>query len=193
MNVLKAVIAKFRWRLSSRRKLLLELPEGSVGVEIGVHLGDFSSRILQEVKPSKLFLVDPWMIFDSADYSDALYGGKAAGQAEMDERHDSVVRRFQPEINSGTVEIHRGTFQSLLEKDVSDFDWVYIDGDHTYEAVKADLTLALAAVTRPSVICGDDLQTDSWWGDDVERAVKAFCYDYDLSLTTIGNQFLIRI
>ena len=193
MNAFKAAIAKFRWRLSCRRKLLFELPKGSVGVEIGVHLGDFSSRILSEVKPSKLFLVDPWMIFDSADYSDALYGGKAAGQAEMDERHDYVVRRFQSEINSGVVEIHRGTLQELVEKAVSGFDWVYVDGDHTYEAVKADLTLALSAVTRPSMICGDDLQTDNWWGDDVERAVKEFCSGNNLTLKTIGNQFLIRV
>lgn len=193
MNVLKAVIGKLRWRLSSRRKLLLELPKGSVGVEVGVHLGDFSSRILSEVNPAKLFLVDPWMIFDSAEYSNALYGGKAAGQAEMDDRHESVVRRFQSEIKTGVVEIHRGTFRDLVEQNVSGFDWVYIDGDHTYEAVKADLTLALATIKRPGLICGDDLQTDNWWGDDVESAVRKFCSRHQLQLTVIGNQFIIRV
>ena len=44
-------------------------------------------------------------------------------------------------------------------------DWIYIDGDHSYEAVKADLKAAMQAVKRGGFICGDDMQTSQWWGD----------------------------
>ena len=74
---------------AERRRFLLEmLPHGSVGAEIGVHLGDFSQVILDGVAPRHLHLIDPWSYQPSAEYERALYGGRAErGQTEMDERH----------------------------------------------------------------------------------------------------------
>ncbi|MDJ0634304.1 MAG: hypothetical protein QNJ34_14035 [Xenococcaceae cyanobacterium MO_188.B29] len=46
--------------ITIQRQFLLErLPKNSVGAEIGVHLGDFSEKILEIVKPNKLHLIDP--------------------------------------------------------------------------------------------------------------------------------------
>lgn len=44
-----------------RRKSIFELlPQNSIGMEIGVHLGQFSESILEQIHPKELHLVDPW-------------------------------------------------------------------------------------------------------------------------------------
>ncbi|WP_284164620.1 hypothetical protein [Frigidibacter sp. SD6-1] len=48
-------------RARARAALLARLPVGSVGADIGVWQSDFSARILETVRPSRLLLVDPWL------------------------------------------------------------------------------------------------------------------------------------
>jgi hypothetical protein len=105
--------------------LLAMLPRGSRGAEVGVHLGDFSAHILAEVEPSELHLIDPWMYQPEPDYDRALYGGKAAGQAEMDDRYQSVVDRFADGIAHGSVIVHRGFSTDVLETFPDGYnDWI---------------------------------------------------------------------
>jgi hypothetical protein len=79
--------------LERRRFLLDLLPRASVGIEIGVHLGDFAEAILDVVEPIELHLVDPWHYESSPRYDQAGYGGKGAdGQRELDARHAAVFR-----------------------------------------------------------------------------------------------------
>ena len=63
--------------LKQRMFLLDLLPKNSIGVEIGVHLGDFSQKILQIVQSKEFHLIDPWKQETSDIYGDALYGGRA--------------------------------------------------------------------------------------------------------------------
>lgn len=178
-----------------RRFLLETLPKGSVGAEIGVHLGDFSSQILETVQPRELHLIDPWAHESTTEYRDAWYGGKASGgQSEMDARYASVCRRFDREARSGVVKIHRGYSAEVL-RGFTDayFDWVYIDGNHLYEFVKQDLELSFAK-TRPSGhICGDDYTSGGWWNGGVKRAVDEFWQARGLQPAQIRNQqFILR-
>ena len=50
---------------------------------------------------------------------------------------------FGPEITSGRVAVHLGDSGTVIES-MPDryFDWMYIDGDHSYEGVKRDLGAA---------------------------------------------------
>jgi predicted O-methyltransferase YrrM len=70
-------------------------------------------------------------------------------------------------------------------------DWVYIDGDHSYEAVKRDLEAYYRVVKPGGFIAGDDYgAANGWFGDGVTRAVDEFaarCAD----VTIIGSQFLL--
>src|SRR6266511_4079139 len=96
------------------RLFLLEMaPKGSVCAEIGVWQGDFSARILDLVKPSKLHLVDPWQFVAAEPYRQARYGGGwAHDQADMDGLYDSVLRRFASPIARGSIEVHRSTSEA---------------------------------------------------------------------------------
>ena len=43
-------------------------------LEIGVHKGDFSKQLANNLDPKKLILVDPWIAYDDEVYSNSWYG-----------------------------------------------------------------------------------------------------------------------
>lgn len=155
--------------------VLEHLPEGGEGAEIGVHLGDFSVRLLAYARPARLHLIDPWTYRSDPEYAVAWYGGQANGQAGMDRRYAYVRNRFSDAERSGRVEFHRMTSAEALNG-FSDgqLDWTYIDGDHQFEFVRRDLELSLQKVRKGGIIAGDDYGMAGWWRDGVTRAVDAF-------------------
>lgn len=179
-----------------RRRFLLELlPAGSCGVEIGVHVGDFSRQLLDVARPRELHLIDPWRHETSATYATAWYGGRAKrGQHEMDERYAAVCARFAGEIRGGQVVVHRGDSGDILATfPDAHFDWVYIDGNHLYEFVRRDLELAFQKTKPGGLITGDDYHAVGWWEGGVKKAVDEALATREVHLVELRNgQFVIR-
>jgi hypothetical protein len=179
-----------------RRMFLLgRMPSGSICAEIGVHQGDFSELILRVVKPRELHLIDPWHYEASETYKEAWYGGLAGGgQQEMDERYRAVSRRFEAAQQRGLVRIHRGCSKDVLEQFLADyFDWIYIDGNHLYEYVKADLELSLRKTKTGGYITGDDYTDGCWWEGGVKKAVDEFAAASGVRLVQIRHsQFILQ-
>jgi hypothetical protein len=128
-------------------------------------------------------------------YSDARYGGKVApDQAAMDRLYESVLTRFAGPIADGTVAVHRcGSQEASVRFADGSFDWVYVDGNHLYEFVRADLELYDLKVREGGVLAGDDYGEPGWWHDGVTRAVDEFvalgCYDV---VSFAASQFALR-
>jgi len=161
----------------SRRDFLFDrVPDQSVGAEIGVLRGDFTARVLDVVKPQQYHLIDPWYCSNENNTKGARWGtNQSMTQAKMDAMHDSVVQRFAHEIQSGRIIIHRkGSVEAASQFDDEFFDWVYIDGNHLYDAVKSDLEYYLPKIKRGGFLMGDDYDVKGWWGDGVNRAVDEF-------------------
>ncbi|MGH9641910.1 MAG: class I SAM-dependent methyltransferase [Terriglobales bacterium] len=171
------------------------LPKHSVGAEIGVYEGDFSARILETVRPKALHLIDPWKHEESDAYKEAWYGGKAeGGQAGMDRRYEAVRLRFEPDILSGRVRIHRGYSCDVLDEfpDVY-FDWIYIDGNHLYEFVKQDLEYSFRKTKPGGYITGDDYEEGGWWQGGVKKAVDEFIRERPVEPLAIRHaQYVLR-
>ncbi|MBO9699274.1 MAG: class I SAM-dependent methyltransferase [Sporocytophaga sp.] len=176
---------------NSRDFLLKTMPQGSVCAEIGVYKGDFSKDILRTVKPSRLHLIDPWKYMQ--EYEDALYGGKAGSQDIMEAIFNNVKRRFDIDILRGSVVINRGLSDAVSKSFNNDyFDWVYIDGNHTYEYVKMDLECYYPKVKKGGFIAGDDYISDRWWKDGVNKAVDEFVASGKVKVVMIKNgQFIL--
>jgi hypothetical protein len=180
-------------RLPPREFLLKTLPRGSVGAEIGVWRGDFSADIVRRVRPRRLHLIDPWAYVSGR--SGSLYGGSVAKeQTDMDLIHDAVAQQFAAEIRTGTVVMHRSwSADAATEFEDEYFDWIYIDGDHSYEGVIGDLRAFTPKVKRGGLITGDDYGRRGWWGDGVEKAVDEHVADGSCTLEWIrGKQFALR-
>ncbi len=161
------------------------IPPKSVGVEVGVDMGDGAARWL-ETNPSKLHLVDPWVRSDL----DTWYTSE---QEVMDSRFTVVTERFMFEPR---VEIHRATshdfFQTLPDNSV---DWVYIDGDHSTEGAYSDLVDSYRVVKPGGIIAGDDMHGCQQWAARVRVAYERFCSEHTGEIEIVWDQyapFIIR-
>ena len=163
--------------------------------EIGVYQGDFSAQILGHVRPRRLHLIDPWRYEADARYENAWYGGRVGtSQAKMDAVHAAVLARFGKEIAAGVVLVHRAPSVEAAGGFADEyFDWVYIDGNHLYDFVKADLETYHRKVKTGGFIAGDDYGAEGWWEGGVTRAVDEFRRGglYDTVLIR-DRQFLLR-
>lgn len=178
-----------------RSCLLRLVSAGSICAEIGVWKGDFSQRILDVVDPAELHLIDPWRAMQDEAYEDAWYGGRLEqGQRDMDAVHRGVLGRFAPASDAGIVQIHRLTSVEAapLFPDAY-FHFVYIDGNHYEDYVRADLAAWAPKVRPGGVIGGDDYGLEGWWDDGVTRAVDDFVRSGAAALIMIDHrQFALQ-
>jgi glycosyltransferase involved in cell wall biosynthesis len=148
--------------LLDRARLLAELPHGGVVAELGVDHGDFSARILESTRPTRLHLVDMWG-------SERDHGGLFEG----------VKERFSAEIAEGRVKVHRKMSVEAAD-DFADacFDWIYIDTDHSYETTARELRRFAPKVKEGGLIAGHDYCMGKWangYRYGVIEAVHEFC------------------
>lgn len=173
-----------------RRRVLRAIPRDAVCAEIGVWKGDFAERIRAAARPRALHLVDPWLF--APNYPRRWYGGSAArSQADMDRIHAQVLERF---AGDPRVVVHRQPSETAARVFADAvFDWVYIDADHSYEAVRADLRLWAPKVRPGGVLVGDDYT----WHDEqgtqpVRRAVDEFVTSRPLREFSVdGDQYFL--
>jgi predicted O-methyltransferase YrrM len=156
--------------LNARHTVAALLPRGGVGAEIGVFRGAFSRVLFAQARPRRLFLVDPWENSARPEHAQSWYAADSAN--DMAGIHAAVVRSFAAEPYAGRVEVVRSSSAAWLggQPDAS-LDFVYIDGDHSYDAVREDIALSVAKVRPGGTIALDDYGSAQWWGDGVVRAV----------------------
>jgi Methyltransferase domain len=192
-GVIRRFIPRLRLprRVRDRNHLLRKLPKAGAVVEVGVWEGDFSQRLLDRLRPRTLHLVDPWQFVP--EQGSAWYGGaRAESQEDMDRIYERVTARFSREVADGRVVISREPSVEAAKTMASrKFDVVYIDGDHTYDAVRADLRAWAPLVAENGVLAGDDYGDAGWWAGGVKRAVDEFA-SQGWILSLIGEQFQLR-
>lgn len=170
--------------LRPRKGVINSFIENGRGAEFGVFRGKFSARILEERKPEKLYLVDPWINFEDPLYEKTWY--HVDSKNDMEDVFNKVSLRFAKEVEAGQVEILRGKTTEVADM-IPDgsLDYVYIDGDHSYQGVTTDLALAFQKTKEEAVIAVDDYFIGGWWKDGVIRATSEFLGQYADRLTII--------
>jgi len=171
----------------SRVAMINTLPPDSVVAEIGVQIGDFAAEILK-TQPYRLYLVDIWRQ-QKGDYeADVANVDDAAQEAN----YQTVLRRFAREIETGQVVVIR---KPSLEaaKDIVDglLDAVYLDANHTRQAVLEDLYAWEPKLNETGRIMGHDY-TDrdeaKLMGFGVIEAVRDFCLSGEWRMTGITDE-----
>lgn len=134
---------------------------GLTMVEIGSYQGESAQMFLASGKVERLYCVDPWqMEYDRNDVA------SFTDMARIERVFDS---RFAGEKRIVKI---KGTIDDLIariESSPDRIDVVYVDGCHTYDAVKYDLTMTMSKIKPRLFVCGHDY-TDLWEGS--KRAVQ---------------------
>ena len=124
---------------------------GLVGtaVEVGVFRGHFAGELLAHWRGQQLILVDPWRHLE--DYLDSWN----LSDAEMERNYRitlETLSRFQERIR--ILRMRSEEAAPLIPDDSCDF--IYIDANHAYEAVKRDLQLWFPKLRVGGVMSGHD-------------------------------------
>ena len=159
-----------------------------VGVEIGVHKGMLSGRLLAANGHMFLHMVDPWEdvggTYHQTDDFIARY---------TQEQHESAMAKALAHVApfEGRYKIHRMTSEQAapLFEDGS-LDFVFIDGDHSYEACSQDIRLWWPKIKPGGLLSGHDYTDEKNYG--VIRAVDEFVGERELRLGINNTWFITK-
>ena len=178
------------------------IPEGSVGVELGVWKGDSSAKFLK--RAGHVHLVDPWSVVayeDSDEFGDYQgyldrYSGLVGSNNPDDfqKYYDGIYHSVADRFKNSSVTIHRMTTDEFFEKFNEKVDWVYVDALHSFEGCLNDLRNARKIIKSGGSIFGDDYGNEKYRKEGVENAVNQFIKETGLKLDTFSlDQFEIKV
>lgn len=121
------------------------------GVEVGVYRGQFSSDLLRTWECARLTSVDPWREFPNEDYIDSCN----ASQDKHDRNHAETSARLAPFRDRSRI-MRTTSAEAAQEFSEGSLDFVYLDAQHHYEAVRDDIRLWHRKVKVGGVIGGHD-------------------------------------
>lgn len=163
-------------------KLLDTLPNVISYVEIGIAAGFHIETILKKYTNVKCFGIDPYVPYDPTDDFNNI--GKIEKTLSIQENFDlfckSVTNRLSKYSNFTHIKESSLTAHSYYED--KSVDLIFVDGDHTYDAVKQDCNLWWNKLKSGGIMCWDDY---NWHG--VKRAVDEFCFEKNLNLKSISK------
>ncbi len=137
-------------------------------VEVGVWRGR-STVVLSRHAKGRVWAVDHWQGTPHDPEQHALYAGELAAGEEV---FRSFLVALKTQISSGKVVPMRlpslEAADLLLKQEGATIDMVFLDGDHTYEGVRDDITAWRKVLRNGGLLCGHDY-APRWAG--VRRAV----------------------
>lgn len=149
------------------------------GVEVGVLSGGNARQIMSQWQGRVLHLVDPWCRIDPAIYKE-----KQDWPVDVCMRECEKLRDQYPD----RIRLHR-----MFSVDAAQYfpdlslDFVYLDGNHSYEAVTEDLNEWWDKVKTGGLFSGHDYRNEIGNGQhcEVRRAVDDWRKGYPLHYTNV--------
>ena len=165
------------------------------GAEIGVAYGEFSEHILKYWRGSKLISIDPWIEMAPEEYVDTCN----QDQDSM-ERCYEIARDRLSQFGDRS-EIRRMTgHQAANDIPPHSLDFVYIDAQHSYEAVRSDIADWYPLIRPGGIIGGHDYNDGEFaqGTHGVRSAVDGFFREHRLPVAHTYadvpcNSWLVRV
>jgi hypothetical protein len=154
------------------------------GAEVGVYRGGTSRVLLQHLPELYLYMIDNWET-PSTESPYTLSGDPTALLSPSEQTANRVEAETVTEFAQGRRRVMQcdsaGAAQHLPD---NFFDFAFIDADHTYEAVRADIHAWWPKVRQGGIFCGHDygfrLDRRGRWG--VSKAVNEFAQSISVTV-----------
>lgn len=150
---------------------LFMLLEFQRGVEIGVERGLYSEVLCRENPGVRLSCVDGWKAYRG--YRDHV------SQEKLDRFYLETQERLKP--YKGVTLIRKFSTEAARDFANESLDFVYIDGNHNFENVTADLAAWSPKVRPGGIIAGHDYALHHWPNQiHVVHAIHGWTRAYDI-------------
>jgi len=160
METIKYIVNKFQIDLNQKSpiKLPIDRLRGltslfrelgfKVGAEIGVDRGRYSKWICMKNKGVKLFLIDPYIA-----YPEYVEKHDSKDQISFDENYEKAIQRLG---NFNCEFIKKTSMEAVKDFLDNSLDFVFIDGNHTFEYVVNDIAEWSKKVKPGGIVSGHD-------------------------------------
>jgi len=151
-------------------RLANSLKRNSIAVEIGSYIGASSLMIAKGLRrKSKLYCIDTWE-------NDAMSEGKWYTYELFQENIRIVKKKIIP-VKSKSVD--------AAEKFKGAVDFIFIDGDHSYQAVKSDVDSWFNKLEHNGLI----IMHDIGWADGVIKVIEEDIKPNLIEFNNLPNMF----
>jgi hypothetical protein len=147
------------------------------GAEIGVAYAGNSFNLLKNFKNLTLYSIDPYVKYSDEDKtSDSVEG-------ENGNILYKIVSNTLKENFKERSFFIRANSNCLIDFKNEFFDFIFIDGDHTYEGCSSDINNSFSKVKKGGILIGDDYGVFEHINFRVRKAVDEFCLNnkYELN------------
>ncbi len=150
--------------------------KGLTVAEVGVFEGINSESLLKHLNIKKLYLIDPYFYEDISDGSDMHLVEYKLKEAE------EVAKEKVAKIK-GDTEVIFLKMSSDLAVDMipDDMDFIYIDGNHSYDFVSKDIKNYWKKVKKGGLLAGHNIEIEGVYRSLVEFLKKNNLKEYFLS------------
>lgn len=132
------------------------------GAEIGVADGQNSLTLCKNISDLQLLCVDPWEVYK--------------GNPRAHNNQDRMFELAQERLSSYNVHFAKNmSMEAVQNEDDNSLDFVYIDGNHSFDYVMQDIIEWSRKVKKGGIISGHDYYRFRWAGvvDAVDAYTKA--------------------
>jgi hypothetical protein len=146
--------------------------------EVGIGYGTHAKYLLKTTNVEKLILVDPTKYYPNDGFAtDIMNQTPEVSGNNFNELHELIKKELSPWSDRYTW--FRKESLSITNDEVKDesLDCIFVDGDHSYEAVSKDLQFWWHKLRKGGQLLGDD-----YYMPQVARAVHEFALSYNLKI-----------
>ena len=148
-------------------------------LEVGCAYGFHTKQVISNTDIESYTMVDPYVTYSNDVFSDSVQNVYRDGSETLS-NFDQFLNIVMEELSNYKEKINhirKPSIEAAKEVEDGSLDAIFVDGDHSYNAVKEDLKAWWPKISIGGTLCGDD-----YWMSDVSRAVHEFASEHNLEV-----------
>ena len=158
--------------------------------EVGIGYGTHVKYVLNTTNIEKVFLVDPMKYYENDGFPLDIINTTSSNPIKNNNKYDNFEELYHLILDYLSDFKHKITWLrkesiTVTDDEIPDesLDCIFIDGDHTYNAVKKGLAFWWKKIKKNGSMLGDD-----YYMGDVKRAVNKFAEEINQTPIFLTNR-----
>jgi predicted transcriptional regulator len=175
--------------INNRDDLIKYFKPAGIGLELGVYEGEYSKFILDNCPNLILILMDCWQEQEKETYKDLLNSSNLIQSERIQKTIQNTINNYD---RMRLIKGFSDEFYNLFSNEI--FDFIYIDGNHSYESVKKDLKNWYPKIKKGGLFCGHDY-VEGFYGPNgdipfgVKPAVNEFANENNIQISSTNENW----